>query len=192
MDKIAEGIQKLSDNSLFNGALALIGIILALIGIYLTIRSIKKKIPAYYFESRSLNFSGEYSRVKDLEFIFKYKNEPVDKLTFTRILFINKGRDIIDNSDIIPDRPFRISLKSNFKVLDAQILYSRNQSMNNLKIEWSDNDIFILFDYLAQLEGLVIQIVHTGTEKDICLKGFLKGSIIPIRYKDMALQYLVC
>lgn len=157
-------------NLLFLG-LALVSIILS---VFLYIRSRKEKIPLYNI--RHFNLVRGHLRALDRVKI-SYDNEEVKDLTLTRFALWNKGKDTINNTDIAPADKFRLEISNEAKILQANIDYTQN-AVNNFSVNISDDKttLFVEFDYFHTNEGCVITLYHTGNEKEICMKGTVKGA----------------
>jgi len=74
--------------------------------------------------------------------------------------------------------PLRIATKSiDVKILDVQKLAVNSEASKvEVVLDTTKNQALIMFDYLNQGKGLVVQIIHTGvSSKDIEVIGDIKG-----------------
>jgi hypothetical protein len=151
-----------------------IGLILAVIGIILQIKSNKKKELVYAIRSNNL-ISGSFSNLENLT--ISYKDQKIGNLTVSQILFFNRGNDTITKQDLMTIHHLGIS--SDGEVLDARVI-EENYFPNNIKLRHKNNskDVYIDFDYLDHNHGTIIQIIHTGLSSDDLM---VHGSIIGIR-----------
>lgn len=156
-------------------SVGIIGILIGIIASYYFYRkSLKIKEPCW--SVRSSNLIQDYStKVEQLKIL--YKDEPVENLTISRVLFWNNGSDTIDGSDIKTANPLKIVGAENVNILDSTIIASNNASSQIKAIlNKAENSIPIEFDYLDDKQGAVIQIIHTGkTSEDIKVIGDIKG-----------------
>lgn len=165
MDKILEPI-----NIIFL-LFALIGISLSII-FYLK----SKRDKQLCFVKGSFNIIGVRAiLIEKLKFF--YDDKKIDNLTATKIAFWNRGNETIDENDIAPKDPVKLSVNEKYKILDARILY-QTKDANNFKIiiNTNDREIIITFDFLTKNQGVIIQLLHTGFRNDdIKLSGTIKG-----------------
>lgn len=164
----------------FNGnpILNIVFLILAILGIifttYFYYKSRKSKIPTYIV--RTINLVREkIQKIETVEII--YSGEKVKNLSLTKIAIWNDGKETINYSDIASNNPIRIKIKESFEILDAEILFKKDEA-NDFNIQVSDdkNYINILFDYIDFEDGIVIQIFHTGNSSDdIFIDGKIKS-----------------
>lgn len=150
-----------------------IGLALAVIGIVLQIKSNKKKELVYSIKSNNL-ISGSVSNLENTT-IF-YKNQKVLNLTISKILFFNRGNEIITKQDL--KTIHHLGINSEGEVLDVKVI-AENYFANNVQLQHKNNskDIYISFDYLDHNHGIIIQIIHTGLASDDLT---VEGSIIGI------------
>ena len=100
-----------------NYALGIIGLVLGIIGIVLSVRSVKKKEPVYSIRSNNL-ISGSVSTLSNL--LISYKNQKIENLTVSKILFYNRGSETLRRHDIQTINPLKISSKT-CNILDGGI-----------------------------------------------------------------------
>lgn len=156
-----------------------LGIFLGVLGILLTIilfvLSLKYKKPSFYIKSATFDYKPLKNKVKTLE-IF-YEKKPIEQLTISRILFINKGTEGISKNDIVQNDPIKIKLSSQYKIYESLILYNDDQRKSNFDIisDFQNNIVKITFDYLETYQGAIIQIIHNGYEGNIKITGGIRN-----------------
>ncbi len=156
-----------------------LGLILAIIGIILQIRSNKKKEPVYSIKSVNVisDFSSKYQ-----DLAVSYKNREIKNFTVSKILFYNRGAETITLQDIDTVNHLRIEVRffddDRFDLLDVSVLQFNNYSnqfsvtLNTEKDYWA----LVEFDYLDKNQGAIIQVIHTGlSSDDIHVVGDIKG-----------------
>jgi len=151
--------------------------------IYFYLKSKKVKLPLY--SHWSINIINELvNKFESLE--MTYSGLPIENLTVTKILFWNGGNDTIDNQDISRVDPLKIHLKENYKILESNVLYSKNPANQfSVKTACDKSDAILKFDYLDKDEGGIVQLIHTGiSDKDIEIQGTIKGGGKPIHAKQ--------
>ena len=158
-------------------------LITTLIAYYFYKKSNREKIPQIRIHNANLINEEHKIFGGDLKLKFKGKGK-IHNFSVARIIFWNDGREIINRSDIV-DNYIKILPKDNVKLLNAKILYQSNSSINSPEISPNkfhyefDKDlknILISFEYIAQYEGVALEVQHTGiSETDIVHDGTIKG-----------------
>ena len=149
--------------------LGLLGIVASIFFYY---KSLRKKDPQFSKKTISL-IKDQIGKINGLE--IKYQNDTIQNLSISKIVFYNNGRETIKTTDIAISNPIRVEVGGDYKVLDASILFSKNDA-NNFSIQVDSNCVTINFDYCDYSEGAVFQIIHTGkSSDDISLKGSMHG-----------------
>ena len=139
------------------------------------------KRPLYTVESFNLiNDSSSEIDNLDIKYNFCSSNkekctlESLDRLTITRVLFWNGGREKIDKTDV-DDNPITVKISNGNKILKTKLIHSSNKKAN-LRLNPLTNTI--LFSFLDTGNGGVIEVVHTGaSDEDIILEGYVEDSL---------------
>lgn len=168
----------LLEEILRNPWVVLVGYILSIVSLILAIlfyfKGKKEKKPKYFVTSRNLirNYSSLYKMLS-----IKYNETPIDNFTVSTVTFWNEGKETIHGSDITSTEPILVKALNGKRIVDIEILYrSNNANQLNAQISGDSKYITITFDYLDYMDGVVIQVFHTGTSSDdICLLGTVKG-----------------
>jgi len=164
-------LEQISKHYLFPLIAFVIGL---LVRTYFYYKAKKNKNLKYTYKSYNL-IKDHSSKFSDLN--ISYKGEEVSNFTVTKLIFWNNGRETINGSDITNVEPLRIEIKKNLKFLEASIIQQNNKA-SEIKISKSNDgrEIFLEFDYLDNLNGGVINIIHTGnSERELNFKGRIKG-----------------
>jgi hypothetical protein len=153
--------------------IGVVGTILSIVGIYLTIKSNKKKEPVYSI--KSVNIISDYSS-KYNNLTVAYKGKKVENFTVSKVLFYNRGAEIIDRQNLTTKFHIRV-LAVECKVLDARLLQANNLSSDfKVEIDRVNGWVIIDFDYLNTNQGAVFEIIHTGTNSEnVAFVGDIKG-----------------
>jgi len=129
------------------------------------------------WDVRTENIVSDFiSKIDNLE--VTYKNQKIENLSFSRIIFWNDGKDPIDKSDISSLNPLSISVTSaDVLILDATIV-GKNSDASQIGVSISSDrrNVSIEFEYLNRGKGCVIEIVHTGINSEaLSIVGDIKG-----------------
>ena len=161
----------------WGNVLGVIGIVLTVIGLYLSFKGWKRKKPTYVIRSNNI-FSGLEHTIPDVEVKFPGYGSPVKALTVTKIAFWNAGTETINRQDVVKYNPLSLRAKSGVVILSVSVI-ERTISFNKLECGFNRErtEATITFDYLDHNEGALIQIFHSGTgNHDIQLEGTIKGA----------------
>lgn len=161
----------------------LIGIFLGILGpitgYWFYKKGLRTKEPCYSIRNIKI-IQGFASTVEGLEVNFQGK--PIKTLSISRVAFWNKGRELINGSDVSKNDPLKIICNktstddlNNAQILDVRLISTNNQP-SQPSIALSNGEGYINFDYFDKNQGCVIQIVHTGlSSKNLTICGTLKG-----------------
>ena len=155
--------------------IGVIGVVIGVLGSYLFYRiSIERKEPVWWVTGNNLisDFGSQWDKLK-----ITYNDRAIKNLTVSKIVFWNEGKKTVDKEDLTEADPLRICLQSEISLLDAQIL-GLNNPASRCKIvsDYETGTVTIHFDYLDRSNGLVIQMIHSGTSpSQLDLKGSIRG-----------------
>jgi len=161
----------------WGNVIGVVGIVLTVIGLYLSFKGWKRKRPTYVIRSNNI-FTGLEHTIPDLEVRFPGYGSPVKALTVTKVAFWNAGTETINRQDVVKDNPLSLRAKSGVVILSVSIL-ERTMTFNKLEcgLNRERTEATITFDYLDHNDGALIQIFHSGTgNDDIQLEGTIKGA----------------
>ena len=153
-------------------SLGLLSILLATIFYF---KSKKSKILSYAKRSYRI-ITNRFSSIEGVKVLLFDKE--VETVTSTRVAIWNGGNETIHDNDIASMQPVIVSALDNEKIYKATIIEVSNDynkielsNIENLPNGWKLN-----FEYLDPGDGVVIEILHNGTDKsDFSIGGKLKG-----------------
>lgn len=118
-----------------------------------------------------------------------YASVPIKNAAISWVAFWNHGAETIRQSDLVLSDPFRVVAASGELVLDAKCVAQNNpHSLISISNNPGGRDAVITFDHLAQGQGAVFQITHTGTSPAaIEMQGSMKDSSL-LRRADLDSQ----
>lgn len=155
-------------------ALAVLSILLAVVFYF---RSQKNKTPCFESSNNTI-VEGLHRSLDGLE--VHYKGVSQERITISKVVFWNGGRDTIDGSDLVQKDPLRILCPSDIDILDVQIV-SDNAQLNSIQlgepIETDEGVSYpISFEYLDHEEYFVVQLIHNGnSSEEFIVEGKIKG-----------------
>lgn len=166
-------LSSLATSPLFSGAsfvLAVLGVILA---IYFYRKGRRYKELSYAIQSDTLveDLSDRFPKLK-----ISFAGEDISALTVSRIAVWNSGTVSIRGADIPKNDPLSIDLSKDSKVLSTGII-SRTKNANAFAIthDTHENELFLVFDYADPGDGIVASLIHSGSRRDVGLKGSVIG-----------------
>ncbi len=151
----------------------IVGLAGIIIGIYLAL-SLRPR-PRLAAQINTLDLVGPNAVLPEgIEFLFR--GHKVPKVTLSRIAFWNIGNTTIKGDQIVSSDPLRIVLGENASVLETTVLV-RTRTVNDfacLNRPTAEGEVECRFDFLDPNDGVLIQIIHTGTNK-LEVTGTLRG-----------------
>lgn len=173
-DIVISGYQSIG---LFNIAMFLI----ACVSLVFAYSSREKKRLVYTQKTISL-IHDEASEYDSLS--IKFRGSEVKDLALTRIALWNSGNKVIEKSDLAPKDPLKIETKlDNASLYSVKIVHVTASEQNivlqpiyNDEGKHEQNKILLDFDFINPREGLLLQVLHTGADKDtVHIAGSVKG-----------------
>lgn len=174
-----------------------IGILGVVLAIVFYVKSKKDRLPCYEVSGNTL-IEGVDKALDGLQ--LQYKGKQQNRITVTKIVLWNDGRETIDKNNIVPTDPVRVICPVDIDILDIQVTQvSSNANAIELCEPSKDGENTsypINFEYLDHKDYLVIQIVHNGDEtRKFSVKGKIKGvsdiaRITNARVESKTMRYL--
>lgn len=132
----------------------------------------EKKEFSYRQQSNSLIVKKK-SKYEKLS--ISYDGQQIEDLTVSRIIVWNSGNKTLNKEDIVPSKELTVSTSEDQIILDTELI-ARTEDTNRFLIRRIDeHTVKIYFDYADKKDGIVLQIIHTGTKEDIKLDCKIKG-----------------
>lgn len=165
-------LEKLMDSPIAWTVLAILAIASFIYAIYCQHKNKEKKEFSYIQKSNSL-IRKKKSKFEKLN--ITYNNQAVEDLCVSRFTIWNSGNKTINNIDIVETKEITISTLDDNQILDVELI-ACSEETNRFKIEKAnEHTIKILFDYVDKKEGIVLQIIHTGTSDSLKIDCKIKG-----------------
>ena len=165
----------------------LIGASIGLVGLvssfYFYRRSVEKPRPCYGITSIPL--IGGSSPLLPSEVKVSYCDEQVKSLVKTYVLFWNGGTKTLNSADVAETDPIRIVLDDR----ESRILRSRvtraTRVVSRVSVGHDESDEYdgskweteaaVTFSFLDPGDGFIVEILHTGDDTKVGVKGTIKG-----------------
>lgn len=137
-----------------------------------------KEISVAYF-SNDIIKQGE-NPIPKLEINFDGKT--IKDLTATTFCIWNSGSDVINCEDVV-GKNLKVKCASE-AILDAQIIKQSDDSNHFSVDSFTVTDINLIFDYMDGGEGVRLQVLHTGSSKDLSVSCKIKGGRLIKNYTE--------
>lgn len=166
-------LEQLQENPYAWLILSLISVFGIFFSIYTWIANKEKKQISYMINTYEIVRAGKNVIP---EFEISYRGKIIDDLTVTRFAIWNSGNRLLNSNDIVDTRPLSITSNDDGPdILDASII-KRSEESNKFIVDKKNSHCAELkFDYMDKQEGIIVQILHTGSAKDISLSTLIKG-----------------
>ncbi|ENP7382201.1 hypothetical protein ACEC18_002765 [Vibrio parahaemolyticus] len=171
-------VQELATNPFITLAGFVIAVISFLLAIFFYFRSQKNKVPCFDYTSSTI-IEGINLALEGLEVNFNGQQQ--ERVTVTKLVLWNAGRETIDRNDIAERDKLRIIIPKGVTILDIAHVDSSVDSnevrLGDVIVENGGAHCSIDFDFLEHNEYVVIQIVHDGSsDEKFKVKGKIKGA----------------
>jgi hypothetical protein len=101
-----------------------------------------------------------------IQFGTERESEDVQVLTSSVIKLQNTGYTVIESANISPDDPIRIHARNETKIYQTRILDTRGTANNFLVTPRYAKYIDVAFSFLNPMDGVKIQVLHSGKSGD--------------------------
>lgn len=152
--------------------LAVITIISLAYAIICNQKNKEKKEFSYCLRSRTL-IRKKKAKFEKLSIV--YDGKQIDDLCVSNFTIWNSGNKTLNASDMVTSKELIITATEDSKILDVEILKCSEETNKFSTQLLDEHTVKILFDYVDQMEGVVIQIIHTGTNDSIEIDCKIKG-----------------
>jgi hypothetical protein len=152
-------------------------LVIGIIGASLTIRYGMLRRLRYRCKSFCLIF-GSVNKLPGLEVSYHGFGPPVENVTVSKVAFWNAGWGTIRKGDVLGKDHTRIVIDPQYVILQAEVIQQKNPLNNfDLTVSQDRKNANIRFEFINPAEGVVIQIVHTGTKSsDLSISGTIADS----------------
>ena len=165
-------LEKLMDSPIAWAILAIIAVASFIYAIICQQRNKERKEFSYSLKSNSL-ISGKKSKFEKL--FITYDGQQIESLCVSKFTIWNSGNKTLNHTDMVESKELTVSVSNEYKILDVELITSSDKTNKFSLKKYDEHTVKILFDYADKKEGMVIQIIHTGTKEDICIDCKIKG-----------------
>ena len=112
-------------------ALPIVGLLLAVVGIILTIRSLTRARLAY--RTRNLPLIGQPDATPYGEISILFNGQPVQRLVVTRLAFWNAGNTTVRRTDLVERDPLTVYFEAQTTILGSRTV-SETRAVNDFRL----------------------------------------------------------
>lgn len=172
-------LEKLMQSPIAWAILSLVTIVSLPLAIYSIVTSKKRKEFSYVGKSYCIVEKGK-KKLSNFELL--YKGKRVSDISITQYAIWNSGNQLLNRQDIVSEQPIRLVAHRKDQILDVHIVTESEES-NKFSAVLENDEVTIDFDYVAVNEGIVLQVIHTGSRNSMSFEGKIKGGN-PIKSKE--------
>ena len=133
----------------------------------------KKKEISYVYSTYEIIKMGN-SVIPGVQLL--YHGKDIADLTITRYAIWNSGNEVLNSTDIVATKQLSIiCTKNTNRILDAKIVKQSDETNLFTVNQKNDTCIEVTFDYVAKYDGIILQVLHTGTAIDLKVDCKIKG-----------------
>ncbi len=107
-----------------------------------------------------------------------YDGIAIPRLTKTLVIIWNNGENTIASADIVDKDPLRLQVGTDGEILSVSLL-KKSRAVNDVQIAYEEsasaNEAMLTFDFLDANDGVVVEILHTSTDRKPRISGTLRG-----------------
>ena len=165
-------LEKLMDSPIAWAILAIIAIVSFIYAIICQQKNKEKKEFSFCLKSNHL-IRGKRSKFKKLS--ITYDGQQIEDLCVSKFTVWNSGNRTLNHTDMVESKELTISVTNECRILDVELIACSDETNGfSVKIE-NEHTVKVLFEYADKKEGVVIQIIHTGSDENIQIDCKIKG-----------------
>ena len=165
-------LEVLKNSSVAWAILALLTIFSVIFAIATWIIGKKKKRFSVECKTSEIIIAGK-TQIEKLH--IQYDNKDIDSLSSSKFYVWNSGNTVIDATDIVSSRPLTITSCGKYEIFEAQIVRVSDESNAFCIEDQNDKLIRIAFEYVDHGDGFVVQVLHTGSARNLKFDCKIKG-----------------
>ena len=133
----------------------------------------KERKELSYAQDTDVLIYNQTSKFQKLK--ISYGDEIIDNLCVTKFAIWNSGNRVLEKGDFVVKKALAISALNEKQILEATVVnVTEKENKFHLK-PVGKTKVDVEFDYIAPENGVIIQIIHTGSRKDLEITSMIKG-----------------
>lgn len=129
------------------------------------------------YQTTNLQIIGNISLKLPEDFEVTLSGERIESLHKSQLIIWNGGTSTINGIDVTVDDPLRVVFDAGTKIFNVS-LTGLSRSINKFEANVNrgkDNEVDLRFDFLDKRDGVIIDILHTESQKSPKILGTIKG-----------------
>ncbi|VVQ30700.1 hypothetical protein [Pseudomonas fluorescens] len=167
-----ENVQSLIEKPWFGSLLGIISFIAAIVFYFWS-----RKRTSLGYVHMGEHLLGSASDALPSAIVVQYNGMSIPRLTKSVLIFWNSGENTVLGSDIVTTDPLRFHVGDDGRILSIAVLQA-SRSVNDfsfLPTGNSTHEAAFNFNFLDPNDGVVVEILHTSTDRIPRIKGTLRG-----------------
>ncbi len=165
-------LERLMDSPVAWAVISIIAVVSFIYAIICQQKNKERKEFSYCLKSNTL-IRGKKRKFDKLS--ITYDGQRIDDLCVSRFTIWNSGNKTLNRTDMVDSKELTISVIDKCKVLDVELIACSEETNDFLVKKVDEHTVKIFFEYVDKKEGIVAQIIHTGTDEDIKIDCKIKG-----------------
>ncbi|MDF9904525.1 UNVERIFIED_ORG: hypothetical protein OKW15_002481 [Pseudomonas reinekei] len=164
--------QSLLEKSWLGTLLGIAGIVFGLLTYFWT-----RKRTSLGYVHRGEHLLGSASDALPPAIVVQYNGISIPRLTKSVLIFWNSGENTVLGSDIVAKDPLRFHVGDDGQILSISVLKA-GRPVNDFALispRKVMNEAEFTFNFLDANDGVVVEILHTSTDRQPRIKGTLRG-----------------
>lgn len=106
----------------------------------------------------------------------QYDGISIPRLSKTQVIIWNNGESTIAGTDIVPRDPLRLQIGEDGRILAASVIKASREVIDFKVVDQDQpHEVLLTFDYMDANDGVVVEILHTSTDRKPRIRGTLRG-----------------
>ena len=104
-----------------------------------------------------------------------YNGQEIEDLCVSRFTIWNSGNKTLNENDMVASKELTVTALGDNKILDVELIAYSEETNNFFTQIIDEHTVKIFFEYADKKDGVVIQIIHTGTDESLKIECKIKG-----------------
>ena len=165
-------LEKLMDSPIAWAVLSILAIVSFVYAIITQHINKEKKEFSYIQKSNTLlhKKKGKFDKLS-----VSYNGQEIEDLCVSRFTIWNSGNKTLNENDMVASKELTVTALGDNKILDVELIAYSEETNNFFTQIIDEHTVKIFFEYADKKDGVVIQIIHTGTDESLKIECKIKG-----------------
>ncbi len=107
--------------------------------------------------------------------LVSYDGQEIENLCVSRFTIWNSGNKTLYSNDMVTSKELIVTTVEEDRILDVELIVCSEETNKFITQVINEHTVKILFEYADKKDGVVIQIIHTGTAESLKIDCKIKG-----------------